>query len=61
MFDRESTLVSNSRWRVKARVDGQPVDFKRYRGRSEWLQELERVVTGLRRDNVPRAASRSSW
>ena len=39
--------------RVKARVDGRPVDFHPYHSRSGWLQELERLITGLRRDNVP--------
>jgi hypothetical protein len=30
-----------------------PVDFDPYHGRSGWLQELERLITDLRRDNVP--------
>ena len=38
---------------LKARVDGRPVDFHPYHGRSGWLQELERLITDLRRDNVP--------
>ncbi|MDB4278568.1 hypothetical protein N9917_03065 [Deltaproteobacteria bacterium] len=29
------------------------MDFHPYQGRSGWLQELERLITGLRRDNVP--------
>ena len=39
--------------RVKPRVDGRPVDFHPYQGRSGWLKELERLITDLRRDNVP--------
>jgi len=39
--------------RIKARVDGRPVDFHPYQGRSGWLKELERLITDLRRDNVP--------
>ena len=29
------------------------MDFHPYQGRSGWLQELERLITDLRRDNVP--------
>ena len=29
------------------------MDFHPYHGRSGWLQELERLITDLRRDNVP--------
>lgn len=47
------TAVSNSKHRVKARVDGRPVDFHPYHGRSGWLKELERLITDLQRDNVP--------
>ena len=50
---RHTALVSGATHRVKARVDGRPVDFHPYHGRSGWLQELERLITDLRRDNVP--------
>ena len=49
----QTVLVSDSKWRVKARVDSQPVDFHPYHSRSGWLKELERFITDLRRDNVP--------
>jgi len=45
---RHTAVVSNAQHRVRARVDGRP-----YHGRSGWLQELERLITDLRRDNVP--------
>ena len=50
---RQTAVVSNSKWRVKARVDGRPVDFHPYHGRSGWLKELDRLITDLQRDNVP--------
>jgi len=50
---RQTAVVSGAKHRVKARVDGRPVDFHPYQGRSGWLKELERLVTDLRRDNVP--------
>lgn len=49
----QTALVSDSKWRVKARIDGRPVDFTPYRQRSGWLHELDRLVTTLRRDNIP--------
>ncbi|NNK44232.1 MAG: hypothetical protein HKP46_16460 [Myxococcales bacterium] len=49
----QKPLVSDSKWRVKARIDGRPVDFTPYRQRSGWLHELDRLVTTLRRDNIP--------
>ncbi|MBW2719197.1 MAG: hypothetical protein JRD94_11820 [Deltaproteobacteria bacterium] len=52
----QTALVSDSKWRVKARIDGRPVDFTSYRQRSGWLHELDRLVTTLRRlteDDVP--------
>jgi hypothetical protein len=45
--------VAAPKWRVKARIDGRPVDFTPYRQRSGWLNELDRLVTTLRRDNIP--------
>ena len=49
----QTALVSDSKWRVKARIDGRSVDFTPYRQRSGWLNELDRLVTTLRRDNIP--------
>ena len=49
----QTALVSDSKWRVKARIDGRPVDFTPYRQRSGWLHELDRLVTTLRHDNIP--------
>ena len=45
--------TSGARSCYETRVDGRPVDFHPYHGRSGWLQELERLITDLRRDNVP--------
>ena len=50
LIARHTAVVSNAKHRVKARVDGRPVDFHPYHG---WLQELKRLITDLRRDNVP--------
>ena len=44
-IDRQTAVVSDSKWRIKARVDGRPVDFHPYQGRSGWLKELERLIT----------------
>jgi len=49
----QTAVVSGAKHRVKAHVDGRPVDFHPYHGRSGWLKELERLITDLRRDNVP--------
>ncbi|MGB5680599.1 MAG: hypothetical protein WBM47_02015 [Polyangiales bacterium] len=50
---RQTAVVSGAKHRIKARVDGRPVDFHPYHGRSGWLQELERLITDVRRDHVP--------
>jgi hypothetical protein len=50
---RQTAIVSNAKHRVKARIDGRPAPFHPYHGRSGWLKELERLITDLRRDNVP--------
>jgi hypothetical protein len=50
---RQTAVVSNSQRRIKARVDGRPVGYHAYHGRSGWLKPLERIIAGLRKDNVP--------
>jgi hypothetical protein len=50
---RQTALISNATRRVKARIDGRPVDFKVYRKQSGWASQLERVIADLRRENVP--------
>jgi hypothetical protein len=45
----QTALVSDSQWRVKARIDGRPVDFPPVRPRSGGRHERGRLVTPLRR------------
>jgi KaiC/GvpD/RAD55 family RecA-like ATPase len=47
------TLLAIEAAQRMARAGHRPVDFHPYHGRSGWLQELERLITDLRRDNVP--------
>jgi superfamily I DNA/RNA helicase len=49
---RDTALVSRAKRRARARVDGQPVDFRTYKKRDKWIQQLSRVVEDLRTEGV---------
>jgi hypothetical protein len=50
---RQTALISNTAHRIKARIDGKPVEFKVYRRQTGWASPLERVIADLRREDVP--------
>jgi ATP:corrinoid adenosyltransferase len=48
----QTALVCDTSRQVRTRVDGDPVDFRVYREPFGWLQDLEHIISELRREEV---------
>jgi len=48
----QTALVCDTSRQARTRVDGDPVDFRVYREPFGWLQDLERIISELRREEV---------
>jgi len=50
---RDTAVVSRSKRPARARVTGRDVDFRTYKKRDSWTEQLARIVTELRTEGVP--------